>query len=378
MGVKYVIFAVLAAFLVLAMDSVCGAVDTLEIDKVRNKGVLDSRDLEIIDEFVAEGVQELVETVDFTSIAKVRTVILARTSSSRDSAAAQYAEQFSESTYKYISEGFKAIEELTPEDVRLKVMVNLLILVDGLEDLRLVNLARNKLNDESAVVRYWAVHSVTNPGIIKQLNSGGGANLKLASEIIEQLKKLVGGSCPEILALMAEFAAEVNIAQGEDLLAQIADKRISQYADWTVDYELLDATILRLLCNKMSSEPMSNPAIARRFGQLYSYAMQRYINDIRGGNFLSAIQRNQLTSVLVETEKSCIGRVLVPQSVIKKAVERGDVEGLLLEHSRLLGDETGAGRLALKLNFNYGRTSDGSERTAPLALPEPPRVESSG
>ncbi len=374
MKAKWVIFAVLAAFFVLVMHSGYGVVNTREIDIVRNKPVLDSRDLQIIDNFVNEAVRELVvKTKDFTSIAQTRSIILAR-SSSRKSAQAQYAEQFSESAHKYISSGFEQARQLTPEDRRFKVILNLLILIDGLQDVRLADLGLRLLKDQNTVIRYWAVHSVTSPGFTKQLNSPGGGNLQLARRIVEQLKGLVEPAGrmvgPEMLALVAEFAAEVGIPQGEDLLLQIADMRIKRYADWTVDYELLDAAILRLLYKKIYSGAVNKPAVARRFGQLYSYAIQRYV---KGRNFLNAAQKHQLASVLVETEKSCIGKLLtVPQSIIKRAVERDDYTRLLLEHSKLLGDETRAGRLALKLNFDYGKNPDGTGRTAPLTLPEPP------
>ena len=364
-------FAVLVAFLVLAVNLVSGDVNTSEIDSVRNKGVLADEDFQIIDNFVDEAVRELVKTRDFTSIARVRTVILARKSSGADSAATQYAEQFSKSCYKYISLGFKEASGLTPQESKIKVVLNLLILVDGLCDLRLSDLTMEHLNAENTVIRYWAVHSVTNPGITKQLNSAKAANLNLARNIVGRLKGLVEGASPETIALMAQFAADVDIPQGEDLLLQIADIRISKYVNWTVDYELLDATVLGLLCNKISAGGLNKPAIARRFGQLYSYAIQRYV---KGRDFLAAAAKGQLASVLVETEDKCIRELLEKrQVVIKRAVERDDVTALLLEHNRLLGDETRAGELAVKLNFDYGPSPDGNKRTAPLALPEPPK-----
>lgn len=372
---KWAIFAVVAAFSFLLMNPASEAVDTTEIDKVRSKEVLDSGDFKIIDNFVAEAVQELVNTRDFTSIAKHRTVILSRSSSSEQSAAAQYAEQFSESAYKYISEAFEAADELTPEEHKFKVILNLLILVDGLEDVRLADLAIKWLNDDSVIIRYWAVHSVTNPGFIKQLNSTETTNLELAKSITEKLKKLVDEANAEILALVTEFAAGVEIPQAEDLLLQIADMRISRYADWTVEYELLDSIILKLLDNKIPSEGANKPAIARRFGQLYSYAIQRYV---KGQGFLTPMEKQQLASVLVETEILCISRRLrMAQSIIKKAVEQDDYVALLQEHSRLLGDETRPGQLALELNFDYGENPDGSRRIAPLALPEPPKQQTS-
>ena len=343
MKAKWVIFAVLTAFFVLIVHSGSEAVNTRDIDTVRNKPVLDSTDLQIIDDFLDEAVRELVNTKDFTSIAQTRSTILARNSSRKSSAQAQYAEQFSESAHKYISEGLKQAEQLTPEDRRFKVILNLLILIDGLEDVRLAELSIGLLKDENTVIRYWAVHSVTSPGFTKQLNASIATNPQLARRIVEQLKGLVERSRPEILALVAEFAAEVGIPEGEDLLGQIADMRIKRYADWTVDYELLDADILRLLYQKIYSEGLSKsqpsagrykPAVARRFGQLYSYVIQRYV---KGRDVLNADQKQQLASVLVETEKSFISKLLgMPQSVIKGAVERDDYTRLLLEHNRLL------------------------------------------
>lgn len=371
---KRAIVGVLAAFLVLVMHSGSEAVNTRAIDRVRNKGVLDSRDFQIIDDFVNEAVRELVRTKDFSSIATIRSVILARRSS-KTSVQAQYAEQFSKSAYKYITSGFQEAAKLTPEGRKLKVKVNLLILMDGLRDVRLADLAIEMLKDKNTVIRYFAVHSITNPGIVKQLNSAGADNSKLARRIVERLGELVEASGPEVIRLMAEFAAAVNIAQGEDLLGQIADMRMKRYADWTVKYELLDAAILKLLYKKISSGGSNKAAVARRFGQLYSYAIQRYY---KGRGSLNATQKHQLASVLLEIEQSCISKLVgMRQTVIKRAVAGGDYTALLQEHSRLLGDKTRAGRLPLKLKFDYGKTSDGVKRIAPLVLPERPKPKAS-
>ena len=375
MKYKWAVFAVSAVFLVLVLSSSSEAVDTKGIDVCCHKDVLDSEDLQIIDNFVAEAVQELVATHDFTSIARIRTVILSRSSSSKESAAGQYASQFSESAHKYISEAFEAAEELTPEGRKFKMILNLLILVDSLEDLQLADLATRMINDENKAIRYWAVHSVTNRGFMEQLNATEGAKLK-ASSIVKELKKLVENSGPETLALMVEFAAGVDVPVGEGLLLQIADRRIKEYADWTVEYELLDGAILKSLDSKIPSGGLINSVVARRFGQLYSYVMQRYVE---GRDFLSAAEKHQLASVLVEIEMLCISKRLgMGQSVIKKAVERDDYMALLEEHNRLLGDETRAGQLPLKLNFDYGKNPDGSKRIAPLSLPEPPKIERAG
>jgi len=317
---------------------------------------------------------DLVQTRDFTSVARVRTVILSRSSSGTASAAAQYAEQFSDSAHRYISRGFDRASGLTPEERRYKAILNLLILADGLEDLRLADLAMKWLNDDNAIIRYWAVHSVTNGGFIKKLNTAEGGNPGLASEIAGQLKGLVESGGSEELALMAQFGGGVNVPEAEELLLQITDVRMSRYVDWTVEYELLDSAILKLLDSKIPSSGQANVEIARRFAQLYSYAIQRYVKG--RDDFLSAEQKHQLASVLVETEVFCVSkRTRIAQAVIKKAVEQEDYVALLAEHNRLLGDETRAGQLPSTLNFDYGENPDSSRRTAPLALPEPPREQ---
>jgi len=369
MSEKSGILVVLVVFVVFLMVSICEGVSTRAIDRVRGKSVLDDGDFRVIEDFISTGVLELVRTKDFASIAKIRTTISGRASSKTQSAQTQYAEKFSEFSQKYISEAFNEAEKLTPPDHKFKITLNLLILVDVLEDLRLLDLAMNKLNDENKVIRYWAVHSITNSEILKQLNSTEAADLQLARDIVERLKGLIDKEGPEIIGLAAEFAGSINIREGEDLLVLAADSRIKEYADWTVDYELLDMTILKLLYDKISSGNQNKSAIANRFVQLLSYVMQRYI---KGQDVLNDTRKSYLASVLVEIEKSCISKLLMAQSVIKNAIERENYIELLSEHSRLLGDETKAGELTKKLNTDYGKNPDGSKQTAPPILPEPP------
>ena len=184
--------------------------------------------------------------------------------------------------------------------------------------------------------------------------------------------ELVETASPEVLALMADFAAKVDIPRAESLLTQITDMRIDRYENWTVKYELLDGTILKLLDDNIAEGRMNVPAIGRRFCQLYSYALQRYV---KGQDVLNDAQKQQLASVLVETEILCISKRLgVAQSVVKSAVEENDYVSLMQEHDRLLGDETRAGQLPSKLGFDYGKKPDGKRRTAPLVLPDPPQA----
>lgn len=372
MKVKYVVFAALSVFFLLSVTTVSEAVEAREIDVVRNKGVLDEADFKMIDQFVFEQVGELVNTRNFASIAKIRTVLVSRNSSNTESAQAQYAAQFSESAYKHVSNAFKSAANLETEEQRFRVALNLLILIDGLEDPRLASLAIERFGSSSKAIQYWAVHAVTNDGLAEKLSGGGVDNLRLTNEIVSKLDAIVDSAVPHVLVQIGRFAVNIRGDKAGGLLLKAADKRIASYADWTVEYEIVDAEILKLLSGKTSSSGSNKAAFARRFGQLFSYAMQRYIE---GTDSLTEAQKKQLASVLVEVESSCISRMLgLPQSVIKRAIEQQDFRALEYEHGRLFGNGTTRGQLASKLNFDYGQTSDGQKRLSPVDLPSPPNT----
>ena len=373
MKVKSALFIVLTAFLITLTNSPLIAAGTIDIDRVRDKVVLNDQDKKVIDDFLADSVGDILKTRDFTSIAKLRTVILSRQKSNQESQN-QYTNQFSESAYKYISEGFQQALILRPQERQTRVIINLLILINGLQDLRLIDLAIEKLKDENMAVRYWAVQSVTNAGILNQLNSDNTSIRKQAQRITEQLQQIVDSSSPEILALIAGFAAGLDIPQADELLLQIADLRIKRYADWTMKYEKLENVILKLLEAKMtlpaSSTAGRKPAadFARRFAQLYSYVIQRYIK----GETLDDTQKQYLVTVLIDIEEKCISKFLGQQFTIRNAVEGKDMAALEAEHNRLLGSQENTGLLLTKLKFDYGTNSDGSKRNAPLPLPDQP------
>lgn len=367
------IIILLAVMVVLLAAAESGAVGTRAIDKVRNKGVLDDSDLQTIDDFLAEAVEELARTRDFSSVSKVQSAIsLRRNSKVAGGSQSQYSEQFSESSAKYIKLGFERANELEEQDRRFKVTFNLLVLMDNLADPRLTNMALGYVKDENAAIQYQAIRCVTSGGLLVRIKSEGG-NSELIERIAEQLIGLGAEAREEIIPMMAKFASQVD-GGGEKLLLAIADERIAVYADWSVKGEIADAYVLEALYKKMGSGGFVRPAVARRFGQLYSYAMQRYA---KGQDYLSDEQKQQLASVLVEVEKSCIGKVpaAMPQTTIKRAVELKDCKTLLLEHGRLLGEQGKAGQLGVKLDFDYGKGAGGGKRTAPLELSGPPERE---
>jgi len=368
MSVQRAFFAILVGGLVLTLLTISRAqVDSRRIEEVVKKNVLTPEDMEIIDAFVTDAVGRLVRTTDFTEVAKTRAVIV-----SHQVSQAQYAQRFSEAALREIGKGFDyATNEITDPDRRFKVFTNLLILASELNDPRLIELGIRTIPHENAMVRYWAVRAATNPSVWTKLSQDQNTAAALSRRILDACSKVVETSSPEVLYLMAQFAGRYDPSPTPDLLIRIADVRIKRYADWAVKYELVDTGILKLLSAKIVSGGTANQQLARQFGQLYSYAIQRYIRSLKDNN-LKDLSGSYLASVLVETEQQCLSKLLSgPQTSITRAVEAGDSNALQAEHDRLLGSANQAGALPSKFNFTYGSAQD--KRSAPLALPEPPQ-----
>jgi len=355
------VVAVISGFFVFLASA--KAVDTLAIEAVRNKSVLDDADFKTIDDFVAKAVGEMLATQDFSSISNARAVIVANSVSSQPSQT-QFAEQFSKSAQKHISAALQQAGEMTPADRSFRIVTNLLMLTDALADIRLTDVAFKYVDSKNEVIRYWAVHCLTNPGITEKLNSPKA--IDTARQVIRRLDEIVATSGPDTLGLIASFAGSIKISEGETLILKAADRRIASYADWSVERELLESDILRILGDKMASAGANKESIGRRFGQLFSYVLQRYI---KGADVLTDAQKEQLASVLVETEKISLSKILGKARFgIKKAIESGDVNALQQEHNNIFGDGTRAG----ELNIDYGKDAGGASITHPLLLASPP------
>ncbi|MFA5422644.1 MAG: hypothetical protein WC374_02170 [Phycisphaerae bacterium] len=352
------------------LASICLAVDTRAIDDVRNKSVLNADDLKVIDEFVRDAIFELVNTTDFTQIARQRAVIV-----NKQSEQAQYAERYAESLRKYISQEFADSQNIEDQTKRHRISTNLMILVYQLGNPRLVDIAMNALDNQDEAVRYWAVKALTSSELIGRLNKGGNS-VKIDS-IVAKLKSIVGTSEPEVLGVMLDLAAVNDSKAGAELLPAIADTRIEGYANWTADASPVDMKVLKMLCEKLQNSRDGKAEYGRRFAQLYSFAIQRYIVSLGNDNPVWQQNRQQLASILVEIEDKCIGKLTgLTQTLIRRAVETGDVNTLMQERSRLLGDPDaiGAGEIPSKFGFDYGLAEDGSRLTQPRELAPPPNI----
>ena len=335
------------------------AVDTKAIDGVLGKSVLTSRDLRVIDEFVAQAVKNVLRTRDETKVAEDRAILLSRVSPQ-----GQYAQQFSESALKHITASLELAAAL-PEDRASIATMNLLILVHDLKDVTLVDLALDRLSDPRAPVAFWAASIATSETLVTAINRDASSDL--AQRVETRLSGLVREGCsPHVLSLMTKFASALQGLSGQDMLLAIADLRIVQYEKGSVENEQLDTTLLKSLCARINQNTSGRERLAMRFGQLYSYVIQRYA---KGADSLQQLQMRRTLGVIAEVEAKCIGTILgAPSTALMRALERQDVTLLLAAHDALLGSRERVGSLVTKLQFSYGRAADGSDQKWPKPL----------
>ena len=368
MAKRTVVFIVFIA--VFLCPAFVFAVDTSAVDDVRRKTILNEQDQLTIDTFVSQAVSELRNTENFSEIASARVVVTSRSKSQQESAQIQYGPYFFSSAGKHIKAALAELAQMPQSRRTEMVTLNFMILIDDLANIELSKLALDKTQDTDVTIRYWAVHALTNTKITEQLNSAETDQVSAAEEYVGVLKKTAKNeTCPDIIDLIAQFAANVKIPSAAELLEQIADARIAKYADWTVDGELLDATVLKALCDKIQTDNSASAALGRRFAQLYSYVIQRYI---LAGDSLGQEQKQVLVSVIVSCEK-LLGRLIGDQvGGLERAIEKDKIINLTEEHDSLFGSDSVQGRLPLALNFDYGKKPDGSALTASLKLQKQP------
>jgi hypothetical protein len=366
MNVRSAVFVLLAGGVVLALLPVASAmVDTKGVDEVIKKSVLTPQDLAVIDAFVLDAVEDIVQTDEFAQIATARTTLL-----SRQSTQAQYAQQFSESATKYIPAKLQEAQGFPDPMKRFKVMTNLLILVDGLSEPRLVDAAVRAIPQDNNSVRYWALRAAANQALWTKLGQNQAASAQLAERIIGECSRVVETSSSEVISLMVDFAGRFNTPAAEMLLIRAADERIKRYGTWDPGYELADTAILKLLSNRLTAGGTPNPEMARRFGQLYSFVIQRYVKG-QQRNVLTEASKSYLIAVIADVEDKCLSKLLgARQPTLTRALQEGNLESLQAEHDKLLGGTGQTGALVSKLNINYG--TGGANRTSPLPLPDPP------
>ncbi len=365
-------FAVLG---VSATYSSVFALNSTEIEGIRvakheSKARLIDGDKGVIETFVRSGLEELLLEEDAWEAVVIRVAILAQKGGSELS---PYSAAFIEAAVNNLKITIEDAGRLEDADRRQRMLLNLVIIAAELESTEMADIGLGMLASPDAATQYWAVRTVASPAIAAQLTSPIMGDEDLTRRIVSELDKVVGRAvAPETIRIVVEFADAVDTPQARALVLKIADSRMSLYENWTVKYELMDIILLSALGRQIMSETAEPKRLmaCRKFGQLYSYVIERFI---LGGQVLSAGQKRQVASVIAEVENTIVSKLLGQSQVrLKKAVESAKVSTLESARKILLGSSGQTGSLGTKLKFDYGKTATGTTATTPKSLKSPP------
>lgn len=368
---KGVLFLILTGFICLsAALAPAQRLETQEIDRVRTRAVVDnavleSIDLAVIDAFMDRAFDEWILTQNNGESVNIRITLTERRGVKPES---QYSVQYRTSCEKYMQQALENLAQRENSPQKQIILRDMMILAADMNGPAFVRFGLGLLSDTEPMVRYWATAAATGPAALAAFGTDN-PDTALAGEVMDGLAKLAADSAQaETLRLAVLFIDKIKDPRGIEILNTIADKRIQAYRDWKVDNEMLEINLLDVMANKINQAGSSQVKqdMARRFGQVYSFVIQRYLT---GKGSLSKTTVSRLESVIVSIEQMAVvdllGRAV---NNIKTSIEKGG-QTLQTEHDNLLGADARRGELQTKFNFDYNGSA------APEKLPAPPAPE---
>jgi len=364
------------AFVVSSSSPVFSA-DSSSIDKVLKSaissgGAIGPSDSRVIESYISRSLEDMIDAVDFSEIASIRREVGLRSIEKKPS---RYSLAFSSAIENSIDPFMASVERIDSQQRKTQLVINLMILVAEAESMELADFSISMLDHENVAVRYWAVKALGSEGIANQLKVDVTGDKDLARRIIAAFESKVNPKTTvELLDLMVKFADQMQTAEAVSLINRIADVRIKAYADWTVKYESMEANLLDALANNikaMTSGDGKKPGpCGKRFAQLYSYMIQRYI---LGYERFDIDHRKKLATIIGDVEVKSLSKLIGNHNSIKQVISGNSerfLEKLSSEHDKLLGSEKNAGKLCYEMRFDYGTTA-GKPVTAPKKLVAP-------
>ena len=283
-----------------------------------------------------------------------------------------YATGYVQAGRTHLQTAFETVAAWEPSEKRTLLERNLMILTAQLQSPLLAELGLERLAHADEVVRYWAVKSVASTALAQQLADTATGDEVLTGTILKALAGRVGPEPSlEILRNIVVFAAMINREEARGILMSAAQRRIQAYMSWNVDNEQFDVVLLKAMGQIVLAERESEQraVLARRFAELFSMLFQRYLAD---PSPLTEEQKNAAAVVIAEVDNQILAKALgVPQTGVIRALQRRS--GLDKEYEDIFGSAAGAGKLAVRLSFNYGKTADGKVTNSPPKLPAPPQ-----
>ncbi len=362
---------VLSCFVFSLSLFVFAQVDTVQIEQVReqytqSKQQLDTAATQVIDGFWRQSIDALMLSKESQEIVAIRDILVAQ----KGDKETFYTVAYIKAAETHLRSSFDIVNKWTEPERQLLVARNLMILVAEFGRFELADLAIARLNDQDAMVRYWAVQALTGSSLISQLKSDATIDSKKVQGLIDSLGAYIKEqNDPRSLVSISSFAIGMQTLAAQNLLLMMADKRIDAYMKWTVTDEAVDAAILKAIGNlyQTTSSPAAKQELMSRFGQLYACVMQR---QMKGKNIPSS-SLDQLVTVIAEVEEVVLPKLLSGWTP-KFRVSLAKNVSIDKDYEFLFGSGLRQGELVSRLSFTFGKDSSGKPLLVPQTIPAQP------
>ena len=319
------IFAVIIVFTGINL-----AVSTTAIDEVRKKTEFTAADLETVDLFINDTFREMLESPTITDSVKRREDIIVRIARNGQE---QYNQQFINSVERNIASALLKVNTWTDEKFITATKLNLAVIAGSLDAPTLLDDALQMKNTNEIGVLYWAFRAISGNNVVSFIKSN--PNAELSQEAIEWAMELASKNTPIILEMVAKFAADVDMAQTNDILAIIAQTRIEAYQNNLATQESADGAILAIIASRMSGAE-ARQMLAQPFATLTSNVLKKYLSGLSPDSPIGDTSSGQLLTSIANLEKNILPTLDISTNFIR-AIERKNAADFQTEYDKLLG-----------------------------------------
>jgi hypothetical protein len=335
-------FLMAAAVITVSMTSF--AASPREIDEVRKKTSFTDADMAIVDSFINETFEEMLEAPTIEESVKRREEILVRKPKNGQT---QYKTQFLRSVEENIVSSLRVIDTWSDEKFQKAMRLNLAVMVGSLDDPALYELAIRMLSADNIAVRYWALQALTGNDMVASIKSSPDS--QRSQDIIEAVTGITSVNSPINLAIAAKFAGSIDAAQSNDMLNAIAQTRINAYQNNMARNESSDAVILQVMAQRMNANQQAKEALSASFTSLMAVSVKKYADSLVPGGALTDVSEQQLITLITEIEKNILPLFDI-NAELTKAIERRNAEDFQQAYNNIFGDGENQGELAAKIN----------------------------
>ena len=340
-----------------------------DIESVRSRTLKDNADLtkadtQVVADYLADKFEEMVYAADFQQTIEHRAEII---SNGGTCDATSYSAAYNAEIKKQIPVALENLKRSDDPAKKTLIRTSLLVITAELCGTDFIDFAVQMTADEAIIIRYWAVKTLVNQGVIDYLNTDIAVDKKTAAIIMTTLKNISASEQDSsILELLIPFADDMESEEADTILNNIADTRIGAYEDWTVTNELIDAKLLLAMGKKLKISKTSD--MAEKFSQLFSHITQRYT---LGADYLTEENIKTLSRVMVMVDTKALSELLISwRKPIALDIERRREKSLKIRFNTLFGTADIKGKLAKELDFKY-KDENGKPSNAPRPLKSP-------